>query len=161
MIERVKGWFAEHPSSLPWLWAIALFLAALWPRVFSLDSMLNIDAVLYWSKRIPQFWEGLASGEYDKTFQTHPGVTLMWASGFFQKLAGVLNAGPSEEFIIPAKLPIALFASLLVVANYALLRRLLSPQGETLAILSSLALATEPFVVFHSRTLHVDTFFAG
>ena len=161
MIERVKAWFTAHPSRLPWVWALTLLLVALWPRVFSLDSMLNGDAIVYWSKRIPQFWEGLASGEYEKTFQTHPGVTLMWASGFFQKLAGVLDVAPSEEFIIPAKLPIALFASLLVVANYALLRRLLSPEGEALAILSSLAMATEPFVVFHSRTLHVDTFFAG
>ena len=157
MRERDQAW----STAWPWGWAIALFAIALWPRVFGLDAMLNIDAVLYWSHRIPDFWDGLASGEYIKTFQTHPGVTLMWASGLSQKAAGVLHAGPSEEFIVPGKLPVAVFGSAVVAASYALVRRLFPSGGEPLAILSSLALATEPFVVAQSRFLHVDTFFAG
>lgn len=158
---RGGHWASGFLRRGPWFWSATLLVLALVPRVFTLDAMLNIDAVLYWSKRIPDFWDGWSAGEYRRTFQTHPGVTLMWASGLSQKIFGVLHAGPSAEFIVPGTLPVALFAALLVPANYVLVRRYLRPHGEGLAIVSSLALATEPFVVAQSRSLHVDMFFAG
>lgn len=135
---------------------LALLVLSLWPRVFQLDSMLNIDAVLYWSKRIPAFWDGLLEADYKRTFQTHPGVTVMWLSGFFQRWAGVLERAPSHEFIVPAKLPLALLGSAIAPATFALLERILGRNARPAALVAGAALATEPFLVAQSRALHVD-----
>lgn len=152
------SWAVRHHVSLA---ACGLLIIALAARMFNLDSMITVDGAAHWSHRIPDFWDGLATGDFKKTFQPHPGVTLMWFSGLSLKLAGVLHAGPAAKFIAPATLPIALFGALLAPATFLLLRRLLERKEWMIAFLSGLLLATEPLTVHTSRLLHVDNFAVG
>lgn len=57
------------------------------------------------------------------------------------------------DFIIWVRVPLALAASLSIVGIYFLARRLL---GERLAVLGTLVIAFDPFILAHTRIIHVD-----
>jgi hypothetical protein len=63
-----------------------IFLLAFIPRVIHLGMGLTIDE-LSWLTRAPHFTNALLQGNYANThIVIHPGVTVMWLSGFFMKL---------------------------------------------------------------------------
>ncbi|MDM8526924.1 glycosyltransferase family 39 protein [Anaerolineales bacterium HSG24] len=57
------------------------------------------------------------------------------------------------DFIMWVRAPMAIAAALCVVGIYLLAQRLL---GEPLALLGSLIIAFDPFILAHSRVIHVD-----
>jgi 4-amino-4-deoxy-L-arabinose transferase-like glycosyltransferase len=148
-------------SSVP-VWAVALLvsLVALVPRAWGLDDFYTIDEGYHWLGRVAAFSAALAAGDWAGTNLTgHPGVTTMWLGSLGRVLAlanGVPDpgwAGGGAAYLGVVRLPLALVNALGVGLGYLLLRRVFAP---SLALLAALLWASEPFVVAHSRVLHLD-----
>lgn len=141
----------ENPISYCIIPAI-IFLLAFIPRIVDLGTGLTIDEQ-EWLKRAPHFTEALLQGDYSGTYaDIHPGVTVMWLSGFFMKL--FLQPGMDFfQYLSIARLPVVLVTSLGIVLMFFLLRGLVP---EKTAILASVLIALDPFYLAHSRFIHLD-----
>jgi hypothetical protein len=138
------------------LWALALLGLALACRLPHLDAFLNIDAGAEWFRRTEAFWAALRAGRFEDTYQVHPGVTLMWLSGLSLQAGPGLGATPTPAMVAAGALPVALVTSLLAPGTCLLWRRLVGPDGTFAGLVAGGLLATEPFLVGHSRTMHLD-----
>ncbi len=145
-------------------------LVALLLRLPVLGSYLTPDEGL-WSQRSAAFVQAVAGRDWASTMTTgHPGVTITWAGAAgmalrtllhppmegttVAQLAAALATQPSQADMVGwLRLPIALSTALAVVVIFLLLRRLL-PTGVT--ILASVLLIFDPFLLAHSRVLHMD-----
>ena len=146
-----------------WLWAGLVFLLALLPRLYALDSFLTIDEIK-WAEGAAQFWLALRSGRLAETYwHFHPGITITWGSALALGAACAGQADPAgcasarlEDLagtIGWLRLSPVLLTSLGVAGVYLLGRRL---AGETWALLAALLLAFDPFFIAHSRILNGD-----
>lgn len=145
-----------------WVLALVLGIAALLPRSLTLNDFFTEDESFHWVWRVQHFAGALRQHHWvDTNLTGHPGVTTMWLGTLGRWLALALNvstAGMAEgsagiEYLGLLRLPLALVNSLAVVAGYLLLRRLV--RSET-ALLAGVFWALSPFLVAHSRLLHVD-----
>jgi len=143
--------FRENPVSFCILPAI-IFLLAFIPRIVDLGTGLTTDEH-FWFTRAPHFTDALLQGNYSGTYLTyHPGVTVMWLSGFFMKL--FLQPGMDfPQFLSVARFPVVLITSIGIVLMFFLLRDLVP---EKTAILASILIALDPFYLAHSRFIHLD-----
>jgi 4-amino-4-deoxy-L-arabinose transferase-like glycosyltransferase len=147
--------------SLPaWLLAAALGIAALLPRCLGLADFFTIDEPYHWIGRVRLFAEAVRMGDWAATNLTgHPGVTTMWLGAlgrWLGQLAGVEDrglAGAGATYLAALRLPLAVVNSAAVVAGYLVLRRLLRP---SVALAAGVLWATSPFLIGHSRLLHLD-----
>ncbi|MCW5850645.1 MAG: phospholipid carrier-dependent glycosyltransferase [Anaerolineae bacterium] len=160
--------------------AVALLAAALAARLVRLDAFIAADE-LRWVCRSLAFGQALAAGDFKNTFQTgHPGVVTMWLGTLAvptgQAPASVLATcratenGESPSAATAAQLAElaatlfhmrvapALFNSLLLALAYWLTRRLVGPW---LALVGLALLAFDPFLLAHSRVLHLDAILSG
>lgn len=167
----------RYPFRLASIWfAVALFLAALLPRLAAIGRYVTPDEVI-WIYRSIQFRQALISGAWFDTLTAgHPGVTTTWLGSLAISLQLALRPGDQAvyewithlawfapenvaafsqlaAFLTAARLAVALANSLGVVAIYLLARPLL---GQPVAILSALLIALDPFVAGLSGLLHVD-----
>ncbi len=140
--------------------AAAIFLAALLPRTLDLADFATIDETYHWMGRVARFSQALAAGDWASTNQTgHPGVTTMWLGALGRLLGGALGvtdpgwAGGGVEYLALLRLPLAAANALAVALGYLLLRRLVRPPT---AFLGALMWGLSPFVIAHSRLLHLD-----
>lgn len=155
---------------------LLVFCLAVLPRVLTLGRGLTTDEAYHWvAYRSADFLSAISAGRFADTMITgHPGVTTMWlgsigllleqsvGAGLKPTPTGVgastgLNPAPTgasfEMHLTLMRLPVAVATSLIVVAGYVLLRRILGP---TVALIAALLWATDPFLVAHSRLLHLD-----
>ncbi len=147
-------WMASPRAA--WLMFFFVLGYAFLLRIFDLDARLNPDADL-WLTRTTRFWGALERREWSKMWQSpHPGITYMWLCGLFQRGFGLEHTALSPELLRAAKLPVVLVSSVSCAAVFALLRRLFGPRLSGWALFASLVLSSEPFVVAHSRSLHLD-----
>jgi len=152
--------------SRTWAFALGLLAVALVARLPDVGATCNVDGVLYWFERTRKFWVALGEGRFAETyFSAHPGVSLMWLSGASMKLFGVLGA-VNERAVVAATLPVALLGSAVAPLTYLLLRRAVPVTDARLPYLSvpllaGFLVATEPFLVAHSRTYHMDSLVTG
>ncbi len=130
------------------------------PRALGLNDFYTVDEAYHWPARARAFAEAIQAHEWARTNQTgHPGVTTMWLGSLGYWLAGWMKIAPPGRtgdgtlFLALLRLPLAIANSLAVLGGYALLRRLLAPAT---AMLAALLWATAPFLVAHSRVLHLD-----
>ncbi|HEU5100318.1 MAG TPA: glycosyltransferase family 39 protein [Roseiflexaceae bacterium] len=139
------------------LTALLLFGAALLPRAFGLADFFTIDEADHWILRVRLFSEALHRQNWAGTNLTgHPGVMTMWFGSIGRSLAtanGVAPSSDSAAYLAMLRLPLTVVNSLAVVAGYLLLCRIVRPST---ALLAGILWATEPFVIAHSRLLHVD-----
>ena len=135
--------------------AAALLALALAFRLPALDAFLNIDAGWQWFRRTAHFWAAIADGQWAETYQVHPGVTLMWLSGLALKAGPGLGGAVTPAMVAAGALPVALVSSLIAPGTFLLWRRL-GPGLHGPALLAGALLATEPFLVGHGRTMHLD-----
>jgi 4-amino-4-deoxy-L-arabinose transferase-like glycosyltransferase len=147
-------------GSAVWFQALLVGALALLPRTLDLADFFTIDEPYHWIGRVQRFSEALREGNWAATNQTgHPGVTTMWLGALGQWLGeqrGVYDpgwAGGGAEYLAALRLPLAVVNSLAVVLGFLLLRRLLRP---SVAFLGALLWATSPFLIAHSRLLHLD-----
>jgi hypothetical protein len=157
-----------------------LFLLAIgfliWlPRGLDLDRMVTPDEPL-WLARSANFVKGIASSNFDQTYQyAHPGVTVMWAGtiGYLVHASDYIDDGPEtvrqSNNVIASELenlsisPLATMEAtrksivifvvvvLTLSAWYAVRLFGLGP-----GLIGSAFLATDPFHVALSRLLHLD-----
>lgn len=140
---------------------ILLACAALLPRLFTLGRAFTTDEAYHWQHRAPAFLAAVREGRFADTILTgHPGVTTMWLGSFGIMLENMLQSigllGPEiafETHLSFLRLPLTITTVLAVLLAYHLLCKLLPAK---LALVAGLLLATDPFLVGHSRVLHLD-----
>jgi hypothetical protein len=158
---------------------MALFLAALLPRLWQLDRFITPDEVLFLD-HARQSLAGLASGDFSLSLGIgYPGVTLAWANTlgllalFGVARLGWLSSFPAgltlDQFLAAAEvrpLPYyvagrvvsALLVTFLLLVLYAIARRLLDSeavQRSDVAWLGVLLLALDPYTLGYSRLMHI------
>lgn len=153
---------------VPWVFAGLVCLLALPPRLADVDRFVTTDE-LFWIGRSGNFARALAVGQLGQTFQTgHPGVTTMWTAllGMGPDRARELAGGRREvsrRDVVqnPQFLPALAMArrafgvqTAIGVALVALLAWRVFGAGP--AVLGGALLALDPFLVAHSRLVHVD-----
>jgi 4-amino-4-deoxy-L-arabinose transferase-like glycosyltransferase len=152
----------ENLARRPLLLALAVCLLALLPRAFGLHLGLTTDEAYHWiGYRSAEFLHAVAAGRFAETMITgHPGVTTMWlgSAGLLVERAlqqvGLLQSpATTAAHLIVMRLPMALATSLAVGGGFLLLRRIV---GTGVALLAALLWASDPFLVAHSRLLHLD-----
>src|ERR1700710_38112 len=133
---------------------------ALLPRVLGLADFLTTDEVYNWMGRVERFSEAIAGGQWGATVLVgHPGITLTWLASIglaaerFASAHGWVDVNTQVEYLRWMRLPSALFEALSVPCGYLLLRRLVAPAT---ALIAALLWATSPYLIAHSRLLHLD-----
>jgi hypothetical protein len=159
-----------------WGVCLVIFLMALLPRAWGSTAYITTDEPA-WAHRSARFLTALQARKYEETFVVgHPGVTTMWLGTIGivaqcrlrpEACAELWSVGATlsedywgEETLrqlprwLPAvKLPLAIVVAASIVAIYLLVKRLL---GHSVALLSAVLIALDPFYLAHSRVLHLD-----
>jgi hypothetical protein len=136
--------------SLPAL-CLLLGVIALLPRVFNLRTSFMIDEKL-WLERSAHFTDEVFSGHLGRAFTTgHPGVTTMWVAGLAQRT--LPRDAPLDDRTARGRRARAVVDAILLVVIWLLARRLL-PAGA--ALLAFFLIAFDPFLLAHTRVLHLD-----
>jgi 4-amino-4-deoxy-L-arabinose transferase-like glycosyltransferase len=154
--------------SIPaWLAALLVGVVALLPRILTLNDFFTEDESFHWVWRVRHFAGAIRQEHWADTNLTgHPGVTTMWLGTFGRWLAelsgvpmeGMAEGSASIAYLAMLRMPLVLVNVLAVVLGYLLLRRLLKPHT---ALLAALLWATSPFIIAHSRLLHLDGLLAS
>lgn len=143
--------------------ALIILVVALVPRLYGIGLFLTADEK-NWVGRSAEFIKAWRHLRINDTLQTtHPGITVLWVSGLAVYTAQavyhtVFNFGDILKFATFVQVPMAVINSLLVVAVFVVLRKLLS---RSLAFIAGLALALDPYLIGFSKIVHVDAFLTG
>ncbi len=145
--------------------ALVVFGLALVPRVSLPGWFLTVDEAYHWFDRATRFLQAVQQGDFALTNQIgHPGVTTMWlgAAGLLLEqglmAAGVISGdSPAVRYAL-MRLPVAVVNAACVAVAFRLLVPLV---GGQVALLAGVLLAFDPFLVAHSRLLHVDGLLAS
>ena len=140
-----------------------LFLLASLVRLSDLTDFITTDEAYHWITRTERFYAGLQQGRWADTFQTgHPGVSIMWLGSISLMLE---QAFARSDTTTATQVPVllahlawlrtapAFFEALLVPVAYVLLRLLIQRPA---ALCASLLWACSPYLIAHSRLLHLD-----
>lgn len=136
--------------------AVALLLVALATRLPDLGHYANTDVAHVWYGRIRRFWASFVAGRYEGTFQLHPGVTLMWLSGGAIQLGPGLGPELTAEALRVGARPVAIVGAIAAPLTFLFWRAAAGPRHFWPAALAGLLVATEPQLVGHARTIHLD-----
>lgn len=139
-------------------WSLLLALIAMAPRVIGLADFLTTDEVYHWIDRTARFAQALESGRWADTILTgHPGVTTMWLGVVGRGLEAWFGsdgaAPPLLAHLAWLRLPSAIVHALIVGMAFLIIRPII---GLRPALLMGLFWATTPYLIAHSRVLHLD-----
>ena len=156
------------------LLAVALIALALAVRLPNLDRFVTPDE-MKWVCRSTNFYRGLRTGHLEETLQTgHPGVLTMWLGTPFAghdatdpaweitreiSLADLIANNPPGTaaklavLLFKARRAVAILTALAIGCAALLLWRLLDLPTASIA---GLLMALDPFLIAHSRFLHLD-----
>ena len=147
--------------------AVVLVLLAL-PRLFDTDRFVTTDE-LFWIGRSAAFGRALETGQLGQTFQTgHPGVTTMWTAWLGMGPGLARDLAPSRRDVSrrevsqsPSFMPALAAARRAFGVVTALGIGLLGLMAWRLfgpgpAVVGGLLLALDPFLLAHSRLVHID-----
>lgn len=158
---RIRDVFKRHRRTL--LEAAVIFVIALLPRLIGSDVFLTADEK-NWLVRSYEFLKAMREFRINDTFlTTHPGIPTLWVTGVTLFLASraihvPFNLGDLHRFATLAHIPMAGINAGLVVAVF-LAARLLLPRN--VAFLGAVFIALNPYLIGHSKIVHVDAFLAG
>lgn len=153
----------KRESRALWCGMIVIFVLAFVPR-----AHYPAARFMEWYPRSVQFWEALAEGNLENTYQRyHPGVTTMWVAGFGQRVYALARGWSTQELLDPpdgplgpqsppaqaAVVAISFVVSGCIVLVYRLLHQFL---GQRAAFVTGCLLALDPFFVTHSKMIHLD-----
>jgi 4-amino-4-deoxy-L-arabinose transferase-like glycosyltransferase len=139
---------------------LLLFLLALATRAWAPGDFWTADEAEHWSTRVDAFLPAIQQGDYAETNMVgHPGVTTMWLGTFgvlvqegLERLGWIAPDNPALYRLF-LRLPVAFVTALCIALAYPLARRLF---GDRLSLLATLFWIGDPFLVAHSKVLHVD-----
>jgi hypothetical protein len=146
---------------------VLIFLLAFLPR-----AIRPVSRAMLWYVRSIRFSGFVLSGDLAATnIRHHPGVTVMWLSGFalqlFARLRGLTprhlrgfeptQTGVIDDAVTAGVLPLALVIALCIALSYSLIRQL---AGRRVAFAAAVLLALDPFHTARSQVLHVDALMA-
>jgi dolichyl-phosphate-mannose-protein mannosyltransferase len=157
----VRAFVERHRRVL--LEALLIFGVALVPRLIGLGLFITADEK-QWIGRGYEFLKAFREFRINDTLQTtHPGITTLWVSGIATFLATRVfgtpfNFGDLHRFVTFAQVPMAVINALLAAGIFLSLRLIL-PRG--VALLGGLVIAFDPFLIGHSKVVHVDAFLTG
>ncbi|MEP7190137.1 MAG: glycosyltransferase family 39 protein, partial [Roseiflexaceae bacterium] len=139
---------------------LLLGLVALLPRVLGLVDFLTTDEVYNWISRVERFSGAVASHQWSATVLVgHPGVTLCWLASLglaaerYAVEHGWASVTSQVEYLRWLRLPMATLEALAIPGIDLLLRRLVAPAT---ALIAALLWALSPYMIAHSRLLHLD-----
>lgn len=128
-------------------------------------DFITVDEAYHWFDRTARFLRAVEQRDYAGTnLIGHPGVTTLWLGALgslsYQGLAaaGWLTPGDPALYRFFLRLPVAITTALCVALAYPLLRRLFR---WPVAWLACLFWSTDPFMVAHSKIVHVDALLAS
>ena len=141
------------------------FLIFFLPRINGLGWDITSYDCRYWRPRMRNFVEAIGKGDFKETYQKyHPGVTLMWLSGFaersFEWLAEWKTGYnqryrpkwyPVRHFV--AKFPLVFCISVLGAVCFCFIRKFTNTK---FALIFSFLLSLEPFFLGTTRFLHLS-----
>lgn len=144
----------------------AIFLLFLLPRTVSLGSDVANYDTRHWYPRMHNFVKAVKTGDWENTYQKyHPGVTLMWVSGFAEEVfetVAEIKLGrnlqyeskyfPLRHFIV--KFPLVFLISILGTLCFWLIWKITN--NLKYAFLFATFLSLEPFFLGISRFLHLS-----
>ncbi len=160
---------------------ITLFLIAFGPRVLGLNVFLTADeddqimfsslflksilqgdfagAIVLGYPGVPTMVLGASGVALRYWFHYQGWLPLPWVTGDLMTTLNQVTTrfGVFEyplDFIVWVRVPMALAASLSIVGIYLLIKRLLD--DEYIAVLATLFIAFDPFILAHTRIIHVD-----
>ena len=158
---------------------VILLLGGAWfLRSKDLDTFKLTDETK-WGFRSANFTLALHRGDYALTFQrSHPGVTTMWAGTIGMRFAIPDYVNRTNEYventsykmdlnraglgvmqiIVPGRQVVIAINMLILLVCFFYLRDLIGPLS---ALAGLLLLTYEPFVMAHTRILHVDGFLSS
>lgn len=133
-------------------------------RVPRLDSdIINPDGV-NWHFRSQQFINGLKEHNWEKTYQHyHPGVSLMLITGssieVFKRLNNITNYDiyNFQSFDLIAKYSLIIVQLILTLISLYLLSSIMESTKK--ALIFTILLSFEPFILGNSRLYHLDVLF--
>lgn len=143
------------------MWIV--FLLALVPRLVGIGQFLTADEK-NWVGRGWEFVAAVREFRFNDTLQTtHPGIPTLWISGLTSAAVSAVRGVPFSFddirlFVVASQVPIVVLNSLLVAAIFWAARGLFPP---SVAFLGALAIALDPFLIGHSKIVHVDGLLAG
>lgn len=133
-----------------WLVVLVIFLLGLSLRIIDLGTGLTTDEIL-WIDRAPGFIDAILSHQWDETFKApHPGVVTMWLSGISIK---AFNGSGFPAKLSFARAPTVIITSLSIILIFYFIRILFNTK---IALLSATLIALDPFLLAHSRLIHLD-----
>jgi hypothetical protein len=139
---------------------VILFVLALVPRTLAPGDFWTADEAKHWSVRVETFLPAVEEGNYAATnLVGHPGVTTMWLGSlgtFAQQRMADMGWIPADDPFLQRyflRLPVGIITALVIALAYPMLRRLFN---QRIALLTSFLWITDPFIVAHSKVLHVD-----
>ena len=140
-----------------------LFIVALAPRLVGLGQFLTVDEK-NWVGRGWEFTRAIKEFRFNDTLQTtHPGIPTLLVSGLSsaatsRALERPFSFDDLRIYALASRVPLAIINSLLVVALFLSVRGFLA---DLPSFLFGLVLAFDPFLVAHSRLVHVDALLTG
>lgn len=168
--------FSRSRSRIVDLALAIVLLAVIWiPRAHSLDRLVTPDEPL-WLARSANFYQALADGNLDATYQfVHPGVTVMWAGtiGYLWEYRDYpSDAGEQVEWrgssfsrlvqehghspldlLVTLRLVLTFISAIVLAVAFLCAVRLL---GRWVAFAGFLLIALDPFHIGLTRLLHLD-----
>jgi 4-amino-4-deoxy-L-arabinose transferase-like glycosyltransferase len=140
--------------------AILLGGVALLPRMIGLADFITTDEAYNWIPRVERFSIAVANQQWGATVLVgHPGITLCWLASLGLRLEQFAVAHDwarvtsQIEYLRWLRLPLVTLEVLSVPIGYLLLRRLVRP---AVPLIAALLWATSPYLIAHSRLLHLD-----
>jgi hypothetical protein len=155
---------AGRPGPLArWGTFAGIALVALVPR-----AIYPVSRAWLWTMRAVNFGDVLLAGAWADTYQQyHPGVTVMWLSGFALKvlawMRGLSSAqlldiapappGTADAVVQAGVLPLALVIALCIAGSAALVARL---ADRRVGLAAGLLMALDPFFISYSKEIHLN-----
>lgn len=158
---RLGSWASAHRRLL--LELALVFMVALVPRLVGIGVFLTADEK-NWVGRGVEFVRAVREFRFNDTLQTtHPGIPTLWISGLSSAvtshvLGRAFTFDDIRTYVAASQIPLAVLNSLLVVGIFSAARSLFSP---AVALLGALTIALDPFLIGHSKLVHVDALLAG
>ncbi|MEX1997143.1 MAG: DUF6212 domain-containing protein [Candidatus Andersenbacteria bacterium] len=157
----VGAWFHQYRVDI-FIIGVLLVVAGL-PRLLDLGLFLTADEK-NWIGRSYEFIQAFKDFRFNDMLQTtHPGVTALWLIGGAVMIKMFFVGVPFSfasliYFVTAAQFSVALVITFLIAVTYILLRRLLG--NRSVALLGTLMIALDPFLIGYSRVAHVDALLA-